>query len=413
MLGGLNISSYRGFGMRLSRGGTDQDAPRPDEPVAWFHATSDERAAALLDLANRLHGQRPEIPVLLTFDGKLLTGPHEARYQDRLIVMPLQAEFPAESKGFIAHWRPAVGLWAGGNLKPNLLRATRVAKVPMLLCDLLQNDLDRETKPWLPDAQRSALQSFKHIFAVGLGTASQLQRQGVAQDCIEVAPRLRESLACTPCAEEDLSDASDALADRPAWFAAGLCAAEAQLALSAHRQAARLAHRLLLVVTPADASDAELVAEAMSNSGLRWEKWTPGEAIGEFVQVLLVEDWDGMPLWFRLAPVCLMGGTLAPDGRPGLHPFEPAALGAAVLHGAHLSAHQSAYDRLDRAGGLRSVAGAEDLATAVLETIQPDRAAKMALAGWDVVTQSAWLTDQLLDIVQDHYDSNSIAHAHT
>jgi 3-deoxy-D-manno-octulosonic-acid transferase len=67
-----------------------------------------------------------------------------------------------------------------------------------------------------------------------------------------------------------------------------------------------------------------------------------------------------MGLWFRLAPVSFVGGSIAPRG--GHNPFEPAALGSAILTGPSVENFRPAYDALLRAGGAVSVGDAALLA---------------------------------------------------
>ena len=74
---------------------------------------------------------------------------------------------------------------------------------------------------------------------------------------------------------------------------------------------------------------------------------------------LYVADTIGeLGLFYRLAPLVFMGGSLVPHG--GQNPIEPAKLGAAILHGPHVHNFTDVYAALDGAGGALPVAdGAE------------------------------------------------------
>ena len=67
-----------------------------------------------------------------------------------------------------------------------------------------------------------------------------------------------------------------------------------------------------------------------------------------------------MELWYRLAGSALVGGSLVAKG--GHTPYEPAALGCAILHGPHVANFAAAYERLDTEGAALQVSGTEDLA---------------------------------------------------
>ena len=409
MIRPLSLTAYRALSARKPPTGIAVAGPRPDRPVIWFHATTDLRAAALLDLADRLQSNRPELPVLLTFDRRELTGPRPASHQGNVYEIPLDGDHPGAVTEFLDHWRPAVGLWTGGNLMPNLLSTADARGVPLILADIDESGLGREVLPWLPDAERAVLRVFRRVFALAIATFTRLQRIGLPSDSLQVAPRLQDSLAPPPYPEEELTETGETLAGRPVWFAAGLCASEAVGLLTAHRQTVRLAHRLLLVITPADGFDRSTLHALLDGAGLRYADWDPGDPIDEFAQVLVACDPDSPALWFRLAPISIMGGTLSADEDPTIHPFIPAALGSAILHGSHTGPFAASYERLAQAGGTQLVRGAQHLGDVVLRLIQPEESARMALAGWDVVTEGAWLVDRLSDLVQDFYDKTETA----
>jgi 3-deoxy-D-manno-octulosonic-acid transferase len=58
--------------------------------------------------------------------------------------------------------------------------------------------------------------------------------------------------------------------------------------------------------------------------------------------------WASLGLWYRVAPISLVGGSLQPIG--GHNPFEPAALGSAILHGPYVTNFVDIYQRLSEAG---------------------------------------------------------------
>ncbi|MEO0504381.1 MAG: 3-deoxy-D-manno-octulosonic acid transferase, partial [Pseudomonadota bacterium] len=55
-------------------------------------------------------------------------------------------------------------------------------------------------------------------------------------------------------------------------------------------------------------------------------------------------------------------------------------------------------------GGARIVNDASSLGLAVSQMIAPDRAAHMAMAGWDILTEGAESLDRIVSHVQQHLD---------
>ena len=56
-------------------------------------------------------------------------------------------------------------------------------------------------------------------------------------------------------------------------------------------------------------------------------------------------------LFYRLAPIVFMGGSLVEHG--GQNPIEAIKLGAAIVHGPHVFNFTDLYDALDAAGGAK------------------------------------------------------------
>jgi 3-deoxy-D-manno-octulosonic-acid transferase len=83
---------------------------------------------------------------------------------------------------------------------------------------------------------------------------------------------------------------------------------------------------------------------------------------------IYVADTIGeLGLFYSLAPVALIGGSLVPHG--GQNPIEPIKLGAAVLTGPTWKNFADSYGALLKAGGAKEVADAASLAQAALDLL--------------------------------------------
>lgn len=74
---------------------------------------------------------------------------------------------------------------------------------------------------------------------------------------------------------------------------------------------------------------------------------------GDSGDVLLADTLGEMDRWYAAAGICLVGGSLTDHG--GHTPWEPAAHGAAILHGPHVGNFTDAYAVLDAAEAARRV----------------------------------------------------------
>ncbi|MFM6985307.1 MAG: 3-deoxy-D-manno-octulosonic acid transferase, partial [Hydrogenophaga sp.] len=154
-----------------------------------------------------------------------------------------------------------------------------------------------------------------------------------------------------------------ALAGRPVWLAASTHPGEEALALQAH-ETLRAQHpdALLLIAPRVPTRGAEAVA--LCPPGTTQRSADPSTLPGAGASVYLADTIGELGLWYRLAPLALVGGSIAEVG--GHNPHEPLALGCAVLHGPNVWNFSESYAALDAQGLSRLITNAGDLAAAVL-----------------------------------------------
>ncbi|WP_253279892.1 3-deoxy-D-manno-octulosonic acid transferase [Phaeobacter sp. 11ANDIMAR09] len=374
--------------------------PRPAGEVLWLHATNVERLMALCDIGQRLKAMRPDLVVLCTWEADMgeVPGGEGCDY----MLGPLPADQTNESRAFLSQWRPDLCLWAGGNLRRGLLRQMREQGVSALLVDILESELPARRLRWLPDQRHRIFSGFEAVFTPSKSVHNQLLRSQLSVEQVQLTSRLRLSTVPPGCNHEDLGALQQDLGSRPVWLAAQAQLQEMPALIEAHRTALRLLHRMLLVIALDDPECRGRARNLIQASGLQCADWDAGDELNDYTQILIT-DSASLGLWYRLAPVTLLGSSLAQD-MPGQNPLDALALGSVVLHGPGQGHHRAIYDQLAALKATKQVDNAQGLAEMVIHLSAPDMAAKRALAGWNAVTDGAEMTDQLIDRVQDILD---------
>ncbi|SLN67018.1 3-deoxy-D-manno-octulosonic acid transferase [Roseivivax jejudonensis] len=378
----ISLSTYLAA-MRGAGAPVPVRAPRGDGPFLWVHASEAAEARALGTLLARLATQWPEIVTLRT--GAWDT-PDDA----------LPPEAVGEIAAFLDHWRPDLALWSGLRLHPALLWEAADRDIPLLHVDPGGDPHNAPGPRWLPDTVPPTLALFDTIFLPDAAAERRLPRVSLGQARIRRSGALTETTLPLDCNDDLLEEALAAVAGRPVWLAAHVRGSEARLVIEAHRRAARLSHRLLLALVPETPEDAAEADRTAATSDLRLCRWDEGEMPDDTTQVVLCGGPEDIGLWYRLAPLAFLGGSLAP-GHGGTDPFEAAALGTAILYGPNVGRHLGAYSTLVEAGAARIVRDEDSLSGAVSQLLAPDRAAAMAHAGWDIVSRGAAASDAVID----------------
>src|SRR6056297_3241245 len=397
----LSLAAYLAYAGRGTTDPTPPDTPRPEGALIWAHAVDAERADALVQLAQRLATLRPGLKMVLT-------TPEDSapvnRHSKAVIRQPLPEDTIANAEAFLTHWRPALCLWTGGNLKPALLSCADRMEIPLYLVDADEDLLAQRSWRWFPDMPRALLSLFTQVIARNEATARMLRRFGTDDEDIAITGPFREGTVSLPYNETDREELAGLLRGRPVWLAAMANPDELSIILDAHRQVSRQAHRSLLVIVPDQDTDGPTFQARLRDGGWRFVLWSEGALPEETTQVLLADTHGEMGLWYRIAQITLMGSSLI-AGHRGRDPNEPAAHGSAILYGPNVRRYLSSYRRYADAGAARIVKDAESLSGAVVSLIAPDQSAAMAHAAWDVASEGAGVTDQILNLVQDTLDT--------
>jgi 3-deoxy-D-manno-octulosonic-acid transferase len=371
--------------------------PRPDGLLVWFHAASVGESLSILELVRRLGDQRPDLHFLITTGTVTSAALVAGRIPDGAVHQFVPLDVRPWVRRFLAHWKPDLAVWTESELWPGLIYETARQKIPMVLINARISRSTHENWRWFPGFAKSLLRRFQFVLAQDEQTARNLRRLGLPKDRIEVTGTLKEGSAALPCDEAERAGFAKQLAGRPVWLAASTHPGEEEMVAAAHRQAARAAQRLLLIIAPRHPERGPEIAARLERDGWEIAVRSRGETPEASTEIYLADTLGDMGLWYRIAPVSFLGGSLVDIG--GHNPFEPAALGSAIIHGPFIHKVADIYDRLTEAGATVEVKLPADLARAVGQVLSPDKAAAMAHAAWEVSSSGAEVTDRALELL--------------
>ncbi|MFY0619845.1 3-deoxy-D-manno-octulosonic acid transferase [Shimia sp.] len=392
----LGLAAYLAFARRQPSQMGAIECPRPDGEVIWLHCAEPSRVRTLAKLGQRLTKQRPDARLLLTTPADV---PLTQSLPAHVIWQPCPTESPIDIAAFLDHWRPDLVLWLGPAVRPALIDAIRTRDVPSVLLETLHPKIEQKRRRWGPEPIRGTLARFTSIFAQNDDAAARMRKLLGESADIHASGVLMEEAPALPVNDSDLEELRTSLVGRPVWLAARLQPDELAVVLNAYRAVLRLSYRMLLVVVPDRPVDAMAMKAAILQDGWRVSDWDEGDVPKEDTQVLFAHSSEELGLWYRVAPVSFVGSSLM-SGAGGRDPLEPAALGSAILYGPSVRRYLGSYTRLANVGAARIVKDADSLTSALMVLAAPDQVAVMAHAGWQVVSDSAEVSDKV------------IAHAH-
>jgi 3-deoxy-D-manno-octulosonic-acid transferase len=392
----LAVRKFRGkedplrFAERLGRA----SLARPKTPLAWLHAASVGEAVSLLALIERLERERPGLALLVTTgtvtSARLLGSRLQSgRTQHQFVPV----DRPGYVKKFLEHWRPDLAIWVESELWPNLIAATQARGVPTILLNARISR--RSYRRWrlFPSLLRPLLERFAVCLAQDATQAARLNDLGAAA---ETVGDLKSAAAPLPAHPAELARLRDAIGDRPLWLAASTHAGEEEIAAKIHRRLKLRHPGLLTIIAPRHPARGEAIAAAIAADGLTLARRSRGEAIAAGTDIYLADTLGEMGLFYRIAEIVFVGGSLAPVG--GHNPVEPALLGCAILHGPDMTNCAAMAQALRDAGGALPVAGAVELSMAVDRLLgDPDERQRRAAAAAAVAARDNGVLDRILE----------------
>ena len=386
--------------------------PRPAGRLIWLHGASVGEGLSMLPLIARLRASHPATTILVTTGTVTSARLLGERLPPGVIHQYVPVDRPAWVGRFLDHWQPNLAVWFESEFWPNLITATAARRIPMALLNGRVSAHSLRNWQRAPTAISRLLAVFSLVAGQTAGDAERLRQLGAAS-AVNLG-NLKFAADPLPVSPGDLAEMSRAFGDRPRWLAASTHAGEEEIAADVHRRVAGRFPGLLTVIVPRHPQRGESVARALAGQGLTVACRSLGETPSDSIQVYVADTLGEMGLFYRLAGIAFIGGSLVPHG--GQNPLEPARLDDAVLFGPEMTNFRDMVERMIAGGGAEMVAGGESLATAVAGLLaDPAERARRATAARQFAEGEAQVLDRIMAALEPFLGApppSSAKHAH-
>ena len=134
-----------------------------------------------------------------------------------------------------------------------------------------------------------------------------------------------------PAGGADLNAFQKQVGARPIWLAASTHAGEEDAVMTAHIEARTRLTDLLTVIVPRHPDRGDEVAAIAMNRGLAVARRTNADPIEESTDVYLADTLGELGLFYRVAPLVFVGGSLVEEEKLGLARETMASAGEKLL----------------------------------------------------------------------------------
>jgi 3-deoxy-D-manno-octulosonic-acid transferase len=347
--------------------------PRPAGRLAWVHAASVGETNAVMPLIERIVGAG----ISVVFTSVTVTAANIAA--SRLPAGAVHQFSPIDVAPwigrFLGHWRPDFALFVESELWPVTIMKLAGAGIPQILVNARLSE--RSFRGWdrLGGVARTLFARIGLCLAQTEKDGERYRTLGVPH--VNVTGNLKFDVPPPAADPAAVAAFQSLLGNRPVWVAASTHEGEEEVVAAAHQGLRQRHPGLVTIIVPRHPNRGPAIRSLIAARGLAVAQRSAGEPIGPLLDIYLADTLGELGLFYRVAPVAFLGGSLVPHG--GQNPIEPVRLDAAILHGPHVHNFESIYAALDGAGGAETIGDAETLANAVAALLDDAGAMRLRL----------------------------------
>jgi 3-deoxy-D-manno-octulosonic-acid transferase len=320
---------------------------RPAGPLVWIHGASVGEVLAAAALIEKLRALN--LRILLTSGTVTSAAIVAKRFPADVIHQYVPYDSPRYVARFLDHWRPSLALFIESDLWPNLILSSAARRLPMVLINgrMSQRSFPRWRR--VSGTISALLGRFELCLAQSRLDGERFAALGSRN--VTVTGNLKLDVAAPPADANKLERLMSVTRGRPVVVAASTHPGEEEILVETHKTLAGFFPKLLTVIVPRHADRGEAIARMIAASGLSAALRSREELPIAATDIYVADTMGEMGLFYRLAPIVFMGGSLVAHG--GQNPIEAVKLGASVVHGPHVFNFTDVYETLDAAGGAR------------------------------------------------------------
>jgi 3-deoxy-D-manno-octulosonic-acid transferase len=313
-------------------------AARPDGTLVWLHAVGLGETLALRGLIAAM-AARSGAEFLVTSTTRASAEVFAANLPPRTRHQFLPLDAPGYLARFLDHWRPALSVWAEQDLWPGAVVAADARGIPLALVNARMNAEAYARRRRWRGLSADLLSRFRLITAQDEATARHLAQLGATG--VRVTGSFKAAAPPLAADPQALAAARAMLAGRQTVLLASSHPEDEAALFTALRAPGP---KPLVLIAPRDPPRGDEIARRATEHGLTATLRRKGE--GPTADLWILDSFGEMGLWYRLCPTTLIGGTFG--ATEGHNPWEPAALGSAVLHGPRIANFAADFAALHR-----------------------------------------------------------------
>ncbi len=338
--------------------------------LIWFHSASIGETLLVLSLIEKISKIFPDQNILLTTQtvssGKMVTS----KLNENVVHQYLPYDLLPCVRKFLNHWQPSVGILVESEFWPGLISEADHQNIPLLVINgkMTRKSFHRWRR--FPKFTQNLFDKINLFLVQSPEIKSRFSILGIEPSKLVVTGQLKQESKPLPYDPNEYSNLNNFFQNRQVWVAASTHQGEEEIIAETHiRLSKNTGNYTQLILVPRYPERGKEIAELLSTYGLNSVLRSEGELPSEPNTVYIADTLGELGLWYRLAKVCFIGGSLVRRG--GHNPYEPALLECPIIHGEYYENFSAEYEQLKEQGGSQMVTNSKELAGAIERALDP------------------------------------------
>ncbi len=374
-----------------------------NQQVIWIHAVSVGETNAAQPIIEHFLAQGQAVLVTNT----TRTGQARAKalfaqnYPDLFEAVFLPVDTVGLMQQFLQCYQPRLFILIETELWPNALSLTAQANIPSILINARLSERSAKGYGKFSRLTRPMLNDLSCIAAQNSDTAQRFIALGADKNNVVVTGSVKFDIQPPEFLVQQAKQLKQdwQLHGRPVLVAASTHDPEEAQILAQFKTVLVQYPNAVLIVVPRHPERFASVAKLIKNNGFELFQRSQQQVIQPKTQVYLADSMGELWLWYALADMAFVGGSLTSNG--GHNPLEPVALGVPVVMGEHTFNFQAIVEQLTQADALQQVTSSEQLMQVWLNWLQhPEQAQQAGVAGLQVMQANQGALERQIGLVE-------------
>lgn len=379
-----------------------------NQQVIWIHAVSVGETNAAQPIIEHFLAQGQAVLVTNT----TRTGQARAKalfaqnYPDLFEAVFLPVDTVGLMQQFLQRYQPRLFILIETELWPNALSLTAQANIPSILINARLSERSAKGYAKFSRLTRPMLNDLSCIAAQDSATAQRFMALGADKNNVVVTGSVKFDIQPPEFLVQQAKQLKQdwQLHGRPILVAASTHDPEEADIVAQFKTVLVQYPNAVLIVVPRHPERFASVAQLIKTNGFDLFQRSQQHVIQTNTQVYLADSMGELWLWYALADMAFVGGSLSSNG--GHNPLEPVALGVPVVMGEHTFNFKVIVEQLKQANALHQVANAQALMQVWLNWLQhPEQAQQAGVAGLQVMQANQGALGKQIGLITQLFNS--------